>query len=99
MDQAFALTSVLVRSCEALAEGLENLPSFKDLDQYWIEVHRLENEGDRISRDAVAALFTDAIDPMFVIRWKDIFESLEQAVDACESVANVMEGIVLKRRR
>src|SRR5882757_9479424 len=57
-------------------EGLENLPSFKDLDQYWIEVHRLENEGDRVSRDAVAALFTDAIDPMFVIRWKDIFAVL-----------------------
>jgi predicted phosphate transport protein (TIGR00153 family) len=96
MDQAFALTSVLVRSCEALAEGLENLPSFKDLDQYWIEVHRLENEGDRISRDAVAALFTDAIDPMFVIRWKDIFAVLEEAIDSTEKAAQILEGIVIK---
>jgi len=97
MDQAFALTSVLVRSCEALAEGLENLPSFKDLDQYWIEVHRLENEGDRISRDAIAALFTDAIDPMVVIRWKDIFEVLEEAIDSTEKAAQILEGIVIKQ--
>jgi predicted phosphate transport protein (TIGR00153 family) len=96
MDQAGALTKVLVRSCEALAEGLEKLPSFKDLDQYWIEVHRLENEGDRISRDAVAALFTDAIDPMFVIRWKDIFAVLEEAIDATEKAAQILEGIVIK---
>jgi hypothetical protein len=96
MDQAGALTGVLVRACEALAEGLENLPSFKDLDQYWIEVHRLENEGDRISRDAVAALFTDAIDPMFVIRWKDIFAVLEEAIDSTEKAAQILEGIVIK---
>ena len=96
MDQAWELTNVLVRSCEALSEGLENLPSFKDLDQYWIEVHRLENEGDRISRDAVAALFTDAIDPMFVIRWKDIFGVLEEAIDATEKAAQILEGIVIK---
>ena len=99
MDQAGALTKVLVRSCEALAQGLENLPSFKDLDQYWIEVHRLENEGDRIFRNALASLFTDAIDPMVVIRWKDIFESLEAAVDACETVAHVLEGITIKQGR
>ena len=96
MDQAGALTAVLVKSCEALSKGLENLPSFKDLDQYWIEVHRLENEGDRISRDAVAALFTDAIDPMFVIRWKDIFAVLEEAIDATEHAAQILEGIVIK---
>src|ERR1700759_1636628 len=51
MEQAVALPRVLVGACEQLAEGLESLPSFKDLDQYWIEIHRLENEGDRISRD------------------------------------------------
>jgi len=49
-------------------------------------------------REAVAALFADGIDPMVVIRWKDIFESLESAVDACEAVANVLEGMALKRR-
>ena len=96
MEQAQALTKVLVASCEQLAMGLENLPSFKDLDRYWIEIHRLENDGDRIVREAVASLFEGGIDPMVVIRWKDLFERLEEAIDACETVANVLQGIVIK---
>ena len=96
MEQAQALTKVLVAACEQLAAGLEHLPEFKDLDKYWIEIHRLENEGDRISRDAVASLFSNGIDPMVVIRWKDIYERLEQAIDATEKVANILEGIVIK---
>ena len=96
MEQAGALTGVLVAACEALASGLENLASFKDLDQYWIEIHRLENEGDRISRDAVASLFSNGIDPMVVIRWKDIFGVLEEAIDATEKAAQILEGIVIK---
>jgi predicted phosphate transport protein (TIGR00153 family) len=96
MEQATALTKVLVASCEQLAMGLEKLPSFKDLDKYWIEIHRLENEGDRISRDAVASLFSNGIDPMVVIRWKDMFAVLEEAIDATETAAQIIEGIVIK---
>jgi len=96
MEQAQALTKVLVAACEQLAEGLEHLPDFKDLDKYWIEVHRLENEGDRISRDAVASLFSNGIDPMVVIRWKDVFAVLENAIDATETAAQILEGIVIK---
>jgi predicted phosphate transport protein (TIGR00153 family) len=96
MEQAQALTKVLVASCEQLAEGLEHLPSFKDLDRYWIEIHRLENDGDRISRDAVASLFSNGIDPMVVIRWKDMFAVLEEAIDATETAAHLLEGIVIK---
>jgi uncharacterized protein len=96
MEQAGELTKVLVASCEQLAMGLENLPSFKDLDRYWIEIHRLENDGDRISRDAVASLFSNGIDPMVVIRWKDIFAVLEEAIDATETAAQILEGIVIK---
>jgi predicted phosphate transport protein (TIGR00153 family) len=96
MEQATALTKVLVASCEQLAEGLEHLPEFKDLDKYWIEIHRLENEGDRISRDAVASLFSNGIDPMVVIRWKDMFAVLEEAIDATETAAQILEGIVIK---
>jgi uncharacterized protein len=96
MDQAKALTEVLVRCCEQLAEGLENLRDFKDLEKYWIEIHRLENEGDRISRDAVASLFSNGIDPMVVIRWKDMFAVLENAIDSTETVAQIIEGIVIK---
>jgi predicted phosphate transport protein (TIGR00153 family) len=96
MEQAQALTKVLVASCEQLAMGLENLPSFKDLDKYWIEIHRLENDGDRISRDAVASLFSNGIDPMVVIRWKDMVAVLEEAIDATETAAQIIEGIVIK---
>jgi len=96
MEQAGALTKVLVAACEQLAEGLAHLREFKDLDRYWIEIHRLENEGDRISRDAVASLFSNGIDPMVVIRWKDIFAVLESAIDATEDAAQILEGIVIK---
>jgi uncharacterized protein len=96
MEQAVALTEVLVAACEQVATGLEHLPEFKDLDKYWIEIHRLENEGDRISRDAVASLFSNGIDPMVVIRWKDIFAVLEEAIDATEDAAQILEGIVIK---
>jgi predicted phosphate transport protein (TIGR00153 family) len=96
MVQAQELTKVLVGACEQLAMGLEHLPDFKDLDKYWIEVHRLENEGDRISRDAVASLFSNGIDPMVVIRWKDMFAVLENAIDATETAAQIIEGIVIK---
>jgi predicted phosphate transport protein (TIGR00153 family) len=96
MEQAGALTKVLVAACEQLASGLEHLRDFKDLDKYWIEIHRLENEGDRISRDAVASLFSNGIDPMVVIRWKDMFAVLENAIDATETAAQILEGIVIK---
>jgi uncharacterized protein len=96
MAQAQALTKVLVAACEQLAQALDHLRGFKDLDHYWIEIHRLENEGDRISRDAVASLFSNGIDPMVVIRWKDIFAVLENAIDATETAALLIEGIVIK---
>ncbi len=96
MEQAGALTKVLVASCEQLAEALEFLRNFKGLEKYWIEIHRLENEGDRISRNAVASLFSNGIDPMVVIRWKDIFAVLENAIDATETAAQILEGIVIK---
>jgi predicted phosphate transport protein (TIGR00153 family) len=96
MEQAQALTKVLVGACEQLADALDHLRGLKDLEHYWIEIHRLENEGDRLYRDAVASLFSDGIDPMFVIRWRDVFLRLERAIDATETAANLLEGIVIK---
>ena len=96
MEQAVAMADVLVKSCEQLAAALEHLREFKDLDKYWIEIHRLENDGDRLYRDAVASLFANGIDPMVVIRWKDLFTVLERAVDATETAAHILEGIVIK---
>ncbi len=96
MEQALRMADVLVRACEQLAAALENLRGFKDLERYWIEIHRLENDGDRLYRDAVASLFANGIDPMVVIRWRDIFLRLERAVDATETAPHILEGIVIK---
>jgi uncharacterized protein len=96
MDQSHALAEVLVKSCEQLYGLLQNLRGFKGLDHYWIEIHRLENDGDRIYRDAIASLFADRIDPMVVIRWRDVFLRLERAIDATETSAAIVEGIVIK---
>lgn len=96
MSQAYELTSILVACCQQLEGALINLRRFQDLDQYLIEIHRLENEGDRVSRDAVAALFSTGIDPMVVIRWKDVFAVLEKAIDATESTAHIIEGILIR---
>ena len=92
MDQAQALAEVLVKSCEQLYGLLQNLRGFKGLDHYWIEIHRLENDGDRIYRDAVASLFSNGIDPMVVIRWRDIFLRLERAIDSTETSASSSRG-------
>lgn len=97
MEQSVALADVLVEACAAVARALCAFRRGDGLDQELVEVHRLENEGDRVSRAAIASLFANGIDPMVVIRWKDIFASLEAAVDACERVAHVLEGIGLKQ--
>jgi uncharacterized protein Yka (UPF0111/DUF47 family) len=99
MEQAVGLAEVLVASGEQVAGALCALRTGADVGPHLVEIHRLENEGDRLSRDAIASLFVAGIDPMVVIRWKDIFESLEASIDACEHVAHVLEGITLKRRR
>jgi uncharacterized protein Yka (UPF0111/DUF47 family) len=96
MEQAQQLAAVLEDSCRNISQALSRLRGFNDLNHYFVEVNRLENEGDRITREALASLFRNGIDPMMVIRWKDIFERLEHAIDACEHVANILEGIVVK---
>ena len=87
---------IIVLQCEQLTEALSRLRGFKGVEQYWIEVHRLENEGDRIARHAVAELFAGGPDPVEVIKWKDVYTLLEDTVDACEDAANVIERIVVK---
>ncbi|HEY3019559.1 MAG TPA: DUF47 family protein [Solirubrobacteraceae bacterium] len=98
MEQAVALAEVLVGAAEHVARALRTLRTGADLAPELVEIHRLENEGDRLVRDAVASLFANGIDPMVVLRWKDIYESLESAIDCCETVAHLLEGISLKSR-
>jgi uncharacterized protein Yka (UPF0111/DUF47 family) len=99
MEQAVQFAEVLLSADEQIVKALLRLCAGQEPGPHLVEVHRLENEGDRLLRDGVASLFAGGADPMVVIRWKDIFESLEAAVDACETVAHVIEGVMLKRRR
>ena len=96
MEQAYELSSILARSCEQVAGLLTDLRGFKELEGYWVEIHRLENEGDRVWREALASLFSNGIDPMVVIRWKDIFGLLERAIDSTETAAHTIEAIAVK---
>jgi predicted phosphate transport protein (TIGR00153 family) len=96
MLQAQQLAQILHQSCRAVCGAIPRLRNFKDIRHYTVEINRLENDGDRVVREALASLFDNGIDPMVVIRWKDIFDRLEDAVDATETVANILEGIVIK---
>jgi uncharacterized protein len=96
MSQAQDLAKVLHAAARQIAEAMPRLRGFKDISHFTVEINRLENDGDRIVREAIASLFDTGIDPMVVIRWKDIFERLEEAIDATEHVANILEGIVIK---
>ena len=96
MEQAQRQAHILLQCGRQIAEAMPRLRGFKDISHYTIEINRLENDGDRTVREAIAALFDNGVDPMVVIRWKDIYERLEAAIDACERVANIIEGIVIK---
>ena len=98
MEQAERLAAVLRDATRQISEAMPRLRTLKDIHHYTVEVNRLENEGDRIYREAVASLFDHGIDPMLVIRWKDIFERLEEAIDATERAVNTLEGIIIKNR-
>ena len=96
MAQSQRQAHILMEACRQISEAMPRLRGFKDLTHYTVEIHRLETEGDRVTREAVASLFDTGIDPMVVIRWKDIFERLEDAIDATELVANLLANIVVK---
>jgi hypothetical protein len=97
MEQAVDQCRVLVESAAHLSNALSELKQLRRVQPHIVEVKRLEDEGDRIVRDAIAALFEDEdVDPRTIIRWKDIFEALEDAVDACETAADLVGNIVVK---
>jgi predicted phosphate transport protein (TIGR00153 family) len=96
MVQAQRLAGVLRAAAEQIAQATGLVRGFKNISEQTVEIHRLENEADRIVREAIASLFEVGIDPMVVIRWKDIFERLENAIDATETAAYILEGIVIK---
>jgi predicted phosphate transport protein (TIGR00153 family) len=97
-DKAKQQAQVILRSATKLHEAVERLDGFKDSSRQLAELRELEDEGDRLNRAAVSELFATESDAIAVIRWKDIHERLEEAVDACENAADVLEAIVVKNR-
>ena len=97
-EQARQQADIIYRSAKKLCEAINRLEGFKDSRRQLIELRELEDEGDRISHDAIAELFTGKVDALTLVRWKDIHEQLEEAVDACENAADVLEAILVKNR-
>jgi predicted phosphate transport protein (TIGR00153 family) len=87
---------VIQRMAVELHEIVSMLAKPHGINERLVELHRLENEGDEIYHKAIAELFHDATDPLMVIKWKDIYEKLEAAVDRCENVANIIESVIIK---
>ncbi|MFL5959848.1 MAG: DUF47 domain-containing protein [Gaiellaceae bacterium] len=97
-EQARGQAQVITRAAGKLAEAVGGLQGFKESRRELIELRELEDEGDRLVHDGVSSLFSGDADPLTVIRWKDIHEGLEDAVDACENAADVLEAILVKNR-
>src|ERR671939_760984 len=95
-EKAKAQAQVILLCTTKLEEAVARLEGFKDSRRQLIELRELEDEGDRLAREAVSELFASEGDPIALIRWKDIYERLEEAVDACENAADVLEAIVVK---
>ncbi|MCL1925736.1 MAG: DUF47 domain-containing protein [Syntrophorhabdaceae bacterium] len=90
---------LIVKAAQELNKGIEHLPlddGRERVYEHCVEVNSIENEADRVSRDAIANLFENQIDPVAIIKWKEIYETLETATDRCEDAANVLESVALK---
>ena len=97
-EQAKEQARVIHRAAGKLDEAVQRLQGFQDSRSQLLALRSLEDEGDRLVREAVAQLFRSGQDPLSIIRWKDIHEHLEDAVDACENAADVLEAILVKNR-
>ena len=98
-SDAILLTDILSRTVQEVRNTVEQLRHLKGAEsvlQHCIEINRLENEGDFVYRSAIAKLFEKGDDPLEVLKWKEVYESIENAIDSCEDVANVIEGVALK---
>ncbi len=96
MEQAQRLACILRDACRQVAAAMPRMRSFEDISHFTVEIHRLENEGDRIVRAAMADLFSNSTEAVEVVKWKDVYALLEDCIDKCEDVANIIEKIVVK---
>ena len=97
LPQMKSLAETLALAAKITAESMPHLRKMKGMENYWVEINRLENEGDRFYRRTIAELFSGDYKAMDVLKYKDIIEEIETAIDRLEDVANTIEGIVLKQ--
>jgi predicted phosphate transport protein (TIGR00153 family) len=97
LPQMKSLAETLALAAKMTADSMPYLRKMKGMENYWVEINRLENEGDRFYRRTLAELFSGDYKAMDVLKYKDIIEEIESAIDRLEDVANTLESIVLKQ--
>lgn len=98
-EEAETLSRLIVESCKeiiVLMEELKNMKTSKEISKKIIEINRIEEEGDKVSRKAIMGIFRGNMEVIEVIKWREIYQYLEDTLDACEDLANVIEGVVMK---
>jgi predicted phosphate transport protein (TIGR00153 family) len=95
-DYARDFANIIERMASELKEIVSTLKRPRNVTQRLVEIHRLENEGDDVYHAAIAELFHDPPDPLTVVKWKEVYEKLEAAIDRCENVANIIESVIIK---
>jgi uncharacterized protein len=90
------LTRIIIQQCDEIRVAVEALERRKGVLERAIEINRLENEADRIHMNAISQLFDEETNPIIVLKWKELYDLLEEATDACEDVANLLENVVVK---
>ncbi len=94
--EAQEMGRILLEIGEELLAAFDNLDSRKNLEGHWVKIHDLENQGDRVIRQAIGALFQNSDDPIYVIKWKDVYALLEKTIDRTEDIANILENVTIK---
>ncbi len=96
-SEAQQLAFIILKCCQTVERALKHLGGkFDDINNCCVEINALENEADRVCREAVSRLFDEEKDPINLIKWKEIYETLEKATDKCEDAANILESVVVK---
>lgn len=95
-DDARQMGKLLVRIGDELVQAIDQLDTRKNMSQHWVAMHALENEGDGLTRNAIGQLFKNNLEPLYVIKWKDVYSLLEKTIDRTEDIANILESITIK---
>jgi predicted phosphate transport protein (TIGR00153 family) len=95
-DEARQMGDILLQAGQELVEAFDKLESRKDMTRHWVRIHDLENQADTVTRQAIGDLFQDSQDPIYIIKWKDVYALLEKTVDRTEDIANILESVTIK---